>query len=191
MSDVDRQKWNQRYREGSYNRKNPVTLLEQWLPRLPGGHALDVACGAGRNALLLAGAGYRVDAIDISREGLTLARRQAGALGVSVNWIEHDLDHPFEFATDYDVIVVTWYVNLPLVTRLASCLAAGGIIVCEEHLQTGETVIGPENPRFRVAPGALRECFRGLEVLHDEELLQTTAEGEKLASAQIVARRGA
>ncbi len=189
MSNDDRNKWDRRYREGAYNRKNPVTLLQRWLPRLPRGHALDVACGAGRNALLLAGAGFRVDAIDISREGLSLARTHADEFGVVVNWIEHDLDEPFDFAPDYDLIVVMWYVNLPLIARLPNYLAPGGCIVCEEHLRTAETVIGPENSRFRVAPGSLRNCLAGLDILHDEESHRTTPEGERLASAQIVARR--
>ena len=35
MSKQDRNKWNQRYAEGSYHKNNPVTLVEDWLPRLP------------------------------------------------------------------------------------------------------------------------------------------------------------
>ena len=92
MSNQDRIKWNQRYAEDSYQKHNPVTLVEHWLPRIPVGRALDVACGAGRNAILLAQAGYQVDAIDISSEGLNLARQKAEDLGLDINWIEHDLD---------------------------------------------------------------------------------------------------
>jgi tellurite methyltransferase len=73
MSKLDRDKWNQRYAEDSYRKTNPVTLLEDWLPKLPVGRALDVACGAGRNALFLARAGFTVDAIDISHAGFKLA----------------------------------------------------------------------------------------------------------------------
>ncbi len=107
MSKQDRIKWNQRYAEGSYHKNNPVTLVEEWLPRLPVGRALDVACGAGRNSLLLAQAGYQVDAIDISSEGLNQARQNAENQGLSINWIEQDLDQAYRFDTDYDVIIVT------------------------------------------------------------------------------------
>ncbi len=191
MSELDRFKWDRRYREDVRDRRDPVDLLQRWLPRLPRGRALDVACGAGRNAILLARSGYRVDAIDISAEGLRLAREQAAQYDVSVNWIEHDLDTDFEFARDYDLIVVLWYVNLPLITRLADYLSPGGCLLCEEHLQTGEAVIGPDSSRFRVAPGALRAAMAGLEILHERESVETTPEGERLASAQIVARRTA
>ncbi len=92
--------------------------MEDWLPGIPVGKALDVACGAGRNAIFLAQAGYQVDAIDISLEGLNQARQKAESQGLSINWIEHDLDQAFEFDTDYDLIIVLWYVNLALITRL-------------------------------------------------------------------------
>ena len=62
MSHADRDKWDKRYREGSYGtRTYPSELLAEWLPQLQKGRALDVACGAGRNALYLAAAGYVVD----------------------------------------------------------------------------------------------------------------------------------
>ena len=65
MSTVERDKWNERYREGAYEeRTHPTALLAEWLPRLPRGTALDVACGAGRNAIYLAAHGYRVTAVD-------------------------------------------------------------------------------------------------------------------------------
>ena len=65
MTQAERDKWNERYRGGSYEgRDHPTALLAEWAPRLPPGRALDVACGAGRNALFLARAGYSVDAVD-------------------------------------------------------------------------------------------------------------------------------
>ena len=118
MSEQDRDKWNHRYATDSQRKHNPVELLVDWLPKLPRGRALDVACGAGRNALLLAQAGYRVDAIDISSEGLNLARQKAESQGLEINWIEQDLDESREFDRNYDLIVVMWYVNLPLIARL-------------------------------------------------------------------------
>jgi SAM-dependent methyltransferase len=143
MSEQDRNKWNQRYAEDRYQKNNSMILLEHWLPRLRVGRALDVACGAGRNAILLADAGYRVDAVDISREALSLARHKAENLGLCINWIEHDLDEPYRFDTDYDLIIVMWYVDLGLISRLCECLAPGGYIICEEHLITDQEVIGP------------------------------------------------
>ncbi len=189
MSETDRVKWQQRYAEDTYRKSNPVTLLLDWLPRIEPGRALDVACGAGRNAIAAAEAGFRVDAIDISANGLALARRDAEARGCEINWIEHDLDEPYEFARDYGLIIVLWFVNLSLVEQLCQCLAPGGYLICEEHLRTDADVIGPQNPDFRVAPGDLRASAASLEILHYAEAVAPTEEGERIASAQLVARR--
>ena len=190
MTDADRIKWDQRYAEDSYRKHNAVTLLETWLPGLPGGKALDVACGAGRNALRLAQAGYRVDAIDISAEGLRLARARANEAGLDINWIEHDLDLPYAFDTDYDLIVVLWFVDLPLIERLCGCLAPGGYLICEEHLVTEHETGGPSSNAFRVEPGALRQAVESLDILLYEESIEPNLDGEPSASARVVARRG-
>lgn len=190
MSELDLSKWNQRYLEDSYRKNNPVSLVRDWLPKMPPGKALDVACGAGRNSIFLASAGYRVDAIDISPEGLKKARQSASEQGLEVKWIEHDFDRPYSFDSDYDVILVMWYVNLGLLRRLCDCLAPGGILLCEEHLITDEDVIGPGSDNYRVAPGALRDAVAGLELLLYEESIEIgEQDGERVASARVVAKK--
>ena len=188
MSEQDRIKWDQRYAEDRYNKSNPVTLLQEWLPEKPWGKALDVACGAGRNSIFLADAGYRVDAIDVSGEGLNRARKEAGGRRLNINWIEHDLDQPFQFDQDYDLIVVMWYVDLALVGRLCKCLAPQGYLICEEHLVTDQQVIGPTSSNYRVSPGQLRQVVSDLEILLYEEPVTVTPTGEQVASARVVAR---
>jgi len=189
MSEEDREKWNQRYTEDTDRKGNPVTLLEDWLPDLSVGRALDVACGAGRNTIYMAQAGFDVDAIDISQAGLAKARENSENQGFDINWIEHDLDQPYEFDREYDLIVVMWYVNLALITRLCDHLAPGGYLLCEEHLLTEQDVIGPTNPDYRVKPGALREAVSLLEVLLYQESIETNDEGEAVCSARVVARK--
>ena len=189
MSTEDRNKWNLRYAEDSYRKTNPVTLLSDWLPKIPVGNALDVACGAGRNAIYLAEAGFQVDAIDISHEGLQQTAQKAAARGLAVTCIEHDLDESYAFATHYDLIVVLWYVNLKLIKQLCDCLAPGGFLICEEHLRSEQETIGPGNPDFRVAPGALRDAVATLDLLFYEESIEAIPEGGQVASARVVARK--
>lgn len=189
MSQQDREKWNKRYAENSYHKNNPVTLVEEWLPKLSVGKALDVACGAGRISLLLAQAGFYVDAIDISHNGLSQARQQAEERGLDIKWIEHDLDEPYQFDVDYDVIIVMWYVDLALISRLCDCLAPGGYLICEEHLITDRPVTGPKNSNFRVATGKLRDAISALDILLYEESIKLNSEGELVASARVVAKK--
>ncbi|MCP4188489.1 MAG: methyltransferase domain-containing protein [Gammaproteobacteria bacterium] len=188
MSTEDRDKWNKRYAEDSYRKSNPVTLLEDWIPQVPVGRALDVACGAGRNSIFMAQSGYDVDAIDISHQGLDKARQNAESQGFDINWMEHDLDQPYEFESDYNLIVVMWYVNLPLITQLCDKLAPGGYLLCEEHLLVDEDVIGPTSPNYRVTSGALRDAINGPEILLYEESIETNAEDDRVASARVVAK---
>jgi tellurite methyltransferase len=85
VSQAERDKWDERYRSGSYeDRTHPTALVATWLPLLRAGTALDVACGAGRNALFLAASGFQVDALDISAVGLDRGRRDAERRGLSV-----------------------------------------------------------------------------------------------------------
>jgi tellurite methyltransferase len=189
LSQLDRDKWNQRYATDSQRKSNPVSLLETWLPRVKVGRALDVACGAGRNSLFLAEAGFTVDGIDISAEGLKIAHAKADQKNLTINWIESDLDQSPLIDDQYELIVVLWYVNLRLISQLVQNLRPGGYLICEEHLQSDEEVIGPLNSRFRVAPGALKISANPLEILHYDESIRPTEEQQYLASAQLVARK--
>ncbi|MFC4076332.1 class I SAM-dependent methyltransferase [Salinithrix halophila] len=51
-----------------------------------GAAVLDVGCGAGREAVFLAGQGFRVIGVDLSDEALHIARQRAEEAGVNVDW---------------------------------------------------------------------------------------------------------
>lgn len=191
MSEADRDKWERRYAEGSYMaRTHPTELLAQWLPALPRGRALDLACGAGRNALHLALAGYQVDAMDISAVALERGAGKAAELGVSINWNNVDLDYVELAAGTYDVVVVARYVNRGLAEGLMASLREGGHLVYEQHLLTTQQVDGPRSRSFRLQPNELLEMFRALRVLYYRESLAADADGRTMALAQLVACKG-
>ena len=90
MSDLDRKKWNSRYSDGAYAElTHPSELLVDALDEgvEQGGRALDIACGAGRNALYMAECGFQVTAMDISDQALIAARRGAAQRNLSVCWM--------------------------------------------------------------------------------------------------------
>ena len=193
MSAADRRKWDTRYREGAYEaRRHPSAFLAAWADRLPQrGRALDLACGAGRNAIFLARRGLAVDAVDISPVALARGRRDAGRL--DIRWIEADLEAGFTPPDDYDAIVNIRYVQLDLVAALVPAMRPGATLLVEQHLRqtdpTAPPVVGPRNPAFRVPPGALSKLARGLDVAHHEEGLFTEPDGVVAALARLVARR--
>ena len=191
MSNADRERWNARYASGEYaTRTHPSPLLAAWIDRLPRGHALDVACGRGRNAIHLAAHGYTVDAMDISAVALATARARAEAAGVTVHWIETDLDGADIARDAYDVIVVARFLDRPLIPRLVDALRPGGHIVYEHHYLTPVDVGGPSSRRFRARPNELLERFRALRVLFWEEGIVADPDGRRMALARLVAGKG-
>ena len=190
MSGADRDKWDERYRDGAYaQRTQSSAFLTSWMERIPLGYALDVACGAGRNALYLAAQGFEVDAVDISGEALERARDTAQGLGLSVNWLQHDLDNPLTLDRSYQLILIFRYVNLSLVRRLTANLAPGGYLVCEQHLVTEADVIGPTHPSYRVKSGDLLGVVQPLQIHHFEEALVPDPDGRTAALARLVAQK--
>jgi SAM-dependent methyltransferase len=68
-----------------------VERIWQVLNLQPGMEVLDLACGHGRIANQLAARGCAVTGIDVTAGFLDVARRDAAALGVSVDYVEGDM----------------------------------------------------------------------------------------------------
>ena len=200
MSQADADKWDQRYREGAYaSRTNPGVFLEQWLPRLRVSaerpRAVDLGCGAGRNALHLARHGWEVDAVDISQVALEQLAAKAREENLEIRCIQADLEaagalaHALSTPERYDLALIIRYTQISLIEQISSALRPGGYLLVELHLQTEEEVVGPRNPRFRVAPGAVRKATDGLSIVACNEGLVEDVDGQMAALSQLVARR--
>lgn len=191
MSAADRAKWDARYAAGAYQaRPHPSAFLAECETLLPTpGRALDVACGAGRNALFLAERGWAVEAVDISPVALRRGAERAGAL--PIRWRERDLDAGYDAPGDYDLIVNIRYVNLPLLRMLLGRLRPGGMLLVEQHLALRDppavAVSGPQNAAFRVAPGSLRQLASGLRVERSHEGLVAEPDGATAAVSRLLA----
>lgn len=195
---ADRTKWEARYRSGERTHDGPPSeLLRRWLPKamppaastLPR-TALDVATGLGRNALLLARAGYRVDAVDISPTALREAARRARHLGLrGIRWVAADLDRWRPPPARYDVVVNAFFLNRRLFPALRAAVRPGGLLIFETHL-IGEDGpgSGPRHRPFGLRPGELRRALRGWDVLYAKDGLGRSGR-RMLALGRIVARR--
>ena len=200
LSQADKERWDSRYLGGAYEtRRRPSTLLVQWLERLEFSaserKALDLACGAGRNALYLARRGWQVDAVDISTVALERLGAAATAERLPVNCIHLDLDSAAMAVQgfsgqSYDLAVMMRYTDLALVRSLPPAVSMGGYVIVEKHMETEAVVAGPRNSRFRVATGALRRAADKFEVVHYHEGIVTDPDGRDVALAQLVGRRG-
>ncbi len=85
--------WNAYYASGEYRQhwdySHPSSELVAFVAAgswPTGAAALDVGCGAGREAIFLAGQGFQVTGVDLSEEALRIARDRAAEAGVHVEW---------------------------------------------------------------------------------------------------------
>lgn len=139
---------------------NPHAALERpsdWVARfsrlMPAGEVLDLACGGGRHARLLAALGHPVLAVDRDNEAL------ARAAGPGITTLQCDLEAsgsqwPFEPAR-FAGIVVTNYLHRPLFPHLIGSLAPHGVLIYETFAAGNEQLGKPSRPDFLLQRGEL------------------------------------
>jgi SAM-dependent methyltransferase len=86
--------WNERHKAASpWDSGEPCAEVQRVLAEYPvkPGRALEIGCGNGRNAVLLASRGFEVTACDVSGEALERGRAAARAAGVEVRFVQADV----------------------------------------------------------------------------------------------------
>lgn len=176
---------------------DPAPFLTQHWQTLPKGKVLDVASGAGRNALFLLRHGMTVDAVD--RDEAALGKLEAAArakalAGLTVRTLdlEQDPEHPPELGQDlYDGMIVFFYLFRPLFTSLLQALKPGGILLYETFLI--DNYFQHRHPRrweFCLAHNELLRLTSPLRVLHYDEGNHMGGSGAESAfTARLVAQK--
>jgi SAM-dependent methyltransferase len=139
----------------------PSDWVVRWAPLIKHGTVLDVACGSGRHANFFLRRNLEVVAVD--RE----ARVIPGA-----RFMQADLEDgsPWPLPGErFQGIVVTNYLNRPLMKILHESLAEGGVLIYETFMLGNERFGRPSNPEFLLRPGELLEAFKDLTVKGFEE----------------------
>jgi len=135
----------------------PSAWVVRWAPLIRRGEVLDLACGRGRHARLLASLGQRVTALDRDREALAALDGVPGVAAVCAD-LEDGSPWPFE-AGRFNGIVVANYLYRPLFRRLIEALAPGGVLIYETFMAGNERFGKPSNPEFLLATGELLAAF--------------------------------
>lgn len=139
-------------------------LLEAYAALLTGeGRALDVACGAGANAIYAASRGYTTVGVDGSIQGLRLAARRARARGLALQLINADLERYCPPPDAFDLVLVFRYLNRSLFDALKETLRPGGLIFIKTFNRNLLDTKPGFNPDYLLEPGELAGHFRGLE----------------------------
>jgi tellurite methyltransferase len=202
----DRDRWNKKYL-ASPNSAAPDTpdefltrafsrFVSPLFPR--GGSALDLAGGAGRNAIWLAKQGWEVTLMDISDVGIERATQRAGPLRSHIHFVVDDLTHFKASQIGFDLIIVFFFLERNIFSEIVKSLRPGGLLiyktlidkavsdkaVADHATKTGNCEEGKRtmNPAYRLKPGELPGLVDGLTVLHYRE------DGDGEAVAELVAK---
>jgi len=167
----------------------PAPFLEHVLPRLPRGRVLDVAAGAGREAVFLALHGFEVQAWDHDPEALARASALARRHGVRIETVVSDLER-----TDLElprarfaVVMCFRFLHRPLFARLEAAVAPGGVLVYETFRLGQEKFGRPLRRQFLLEGGELSTAFPSLDV---EQYAECEPAGGPI-TARLLARRPA
>jgi SAM-dependent methyltransferase len=163
-------KWNRRYREAKAPNQ-PTQVLVENLHLLPQqGIALELACGLGGNALLLARKGLTTHAWDISAQAITKLQQFAQQQALEINARIEDLQRCPPPCSSFDIICVSGFLDRALCPAIIAALKPGGLLYYQTHTRNKVTDSGPSNPEFLLEQGELLKLFAPLRpVVYREE----------------------
>jgi len=180
MKNSSQTKWNSVYQSLNIGDLAPSLVLSENAYLLPEqGRALDVACGLGGNAVLLAQRGLSVDAWDISDVAVTKLNTYAEANRLAIQAVVKDLAQAYMqcFNTSvYDVIMVCHYLDRALMPHLIKALKPGGFLLYQTFVQdVTSDYKGPSDLLYRLAKNELLQFFSSLQlVMYRENALHGT-----------------
>lgn len=178
-------------------------------PAARGRRALDLACGAGREAVYLALHGWQVDAVDVLPDALQRAADLAHRCGTQIRTIQQDLRRqPILPGGGHDLVAVFRFLHRPALPAIRQSVAAGGFVVYEAFHwsdrgrptdgrlladRSGSPSAGreapaapaPPVPRHAFLDGELPAAFNGFECLIARDGVQR--DGRRFS--QLLARR--
>jgi rhodanese-related sulfurtransferase len=179
--------------------KAEVTGPSSWLlsnalvaPR--GARTLDVACGRGRHALLLASVGFPVRAVDRDADGIVALERVARRLRLPLETAVLDLEAGSQAANggvllgdeEWEMILVFNYLHRPLFPALVRALKPGGVLLYETFTREEVRRGRPTSPEHLLELGELPGLVAPLAVVRRRE-----GEFDGRYVASVVARKPA
>jgi hypothetical protein len=158
----ERDDWNEIYRNNRGFSREPNRLLVTTVAGKRPGAALDLAMGQGRNAIYLASQGWQVTGVDISDEGIRIAREQAEKRKLPLVTVTANVDD-WDFGTNRWDLVSMIYTpgGVKWIEKIKPSLRKGGLIIIDGWAKEPDGGWG-------FAAGELAALFTGYEIIKDE-----------------------
>jgi SAM-dependent methyltransferase len=152
--------WDERYQRGSPNSSGkPGAALHRFCETLTAGRALELGCGRGDDAVWLAGHGWMVVAIEISRTAISYATANAERAGVAerIEFEQHDLSQSFPDGR-FDLVTASFLAASPreaVLRRAAEAVTPGGHLLIIDHATRLPWSSTPTEKQFSTAEDIL------------------------------------
>ncbi|MCC5795909.1 MAG: class I SAM-dependent methyltransferase [Methylophaga sp.] len=166
-------KWDDKYRLADVAMAEPARVLQENRHLLPArGEALDLACGLGANAILLAQQGLEVHAWDSSAVAVEKLSQWSADKQLAISTELRDVvQHP-PAASSLDVIVVSHFLDRLLCPALMAALRPQGLLFYQTWTRDKVANVGPSNPDYLLEDNELLQIFQGLKIrVYREESL--------------------
>lgn len=158
--------WNARYAAANDPVTQPAQVLRDFAHLLPArGRALDLACGLGANARLLARHGLRVEAWDSAAAAIERLAGLAASEGLEVRAQVRDALAQPPAREAFDVIVVSRFLDRELIPALSAALRPGGLLYYQTFVREAVADSGPRRAEYRLDGNELLQLFAGLRVI--------------------------
>jgi SAM-dependent methyltransferase len=163
MTHHNAQKWEEHYANAQLSDTvNPCFVLKQHSNLLPfKGQALELACGLGGNARFLAQCGLKTHAWDISDNALSALIHWAGAHNLPIIPLITDLEQMLLPYQQFDVIVVSRYLDRRLFSAVQDALKPNGLLYYQTFLAPVQDH-APSNPAFYIQSGEFNQAWSKL-----------------------------
>ncbi len=191
MSQADRQKWNEKFRQNPalIAPRAPSKLLAEFIESsdFKNAKALDLACGGGRHTIYLAQKGWYVDGVDISSVAL---EKLADSVDLKrVKLIEADLDNFKVEDAYYDLIVMSNFLDRELIDRAKRWLKRGGYFFVETYMADEANQKKDSNPDYLLKEGELKRLLGDFEMIEYREFWNESYEKYQMRKQGILARK--
>lgn len=153
--------WNARYSAREEIDSDPSPLVIEAAAGLEPGRALDLACGAGRNAVWLARQRWNVTAVDGAEEAIRIVHELDPSIATAVLDLEDGSPLPFDDGA-FDLVAIMYFLHRPLFAEASRVLRPGGTVVSAIRMKGID-------PRYCVRRGELRSFFEGWTLVHYDE----------------------
>ena len=194
---MQREDWDRKYaaQERLWSDRPNRTVVAE-LSGLAPGRALDLACGEGRHAVMLAGLGWDVTGVDFSEIAIAKARARSVEEELDIQFVCADLLRYDPEPAAFDLVLVV-YLQIPSAERrvvlaeAASALAPGGLLVLLGHDLTNlaDGVGGPSDPELLYTSDDIAADLPDLEIEKAERVLRNVAGADRPAIDALVRAR--